>query len=104
MFNYTQGAHNVFKVNGTSFASCTVPPVNEAFKSGQDKIPLTSTGNKWYICGVANHCAEKMQKLKITVMSMETPAPAPSSAFALVKSGYQALIAAMAVFALIVIV
>ncbi|KAM7498093.1 hypothetical protein LguiA_022507 [Lonicera macranthoides] len=104
VFNYTKGAHNVFKVNGTSFASCSVPPANEALNSGLDKIPLASPGNKWYICGFANHCSEKMQKLKITVMSMDPPAPAPSSAFALVKSGYQALIAVMAVFALIVVV
>ncbi|KAF9592277.1 hypothetical protein IFM89_013503 [Coptis chinensis] len=96
VFNYPVGAHNVFKVNGTSFKDCAIPPVNEALISGNDVIALAAPGNKWYICGVGQHCALGGQKLSITVLpALEAPAPAPSSANGIFTSPYQVLIAAM---------
>ncbi|KAK9289425.1 hypothetical protein L1049_007580 [Liquidambar formosana] len=66
VFNYPIGAHNVFKVNGTVFEKCAVPPLNEALTAGSDTIKLATSGRKWYICGVAQHC-KVGQKLFITV-------------------------------------
>ncbi|WJX83051.1 hypothetical protein P8452_65743 [Trifolium repens] len=40
VFNYDPSRHNVFKVNGTQFQSCTFPPANEALSTGKDIIPL----------------------------------------------------------------
>ncbi|WOH06270.1 hypothetical protein DCAR_0625693 [Daucus carota subsp. sativus] len=96
VFNYTQGAHNVFKVNGTAFASCIKPASNEALTSGHDVITLASTGKKWYICGVKTHCSEFKQKLVINVEeAVEAPAPAPtSSAPGIFASSYQVFLAA----------
>ncbi|KAJ1409091.1 Phytocyanin domain [Sesbania bispinosa] len=51
MFNYDNTKHNVFKVNGTQFKDCTVPPENEALTSGKDVIPLKSEGRKWLFVG-----------------------------------------------------
>ncbi|KAL5720619.1 hypothetical protein ACHQM5_013270 [Ranunculus cassubicifolius] len=80
VFNYPVGAHNVFKVNGTAFKSCAIPPPDEALKTGSDRITLATPGNKWYFCGVASHCLGG-QKLVITVSpAIEAPAPAPNSA------------------------
>ncbi|KAJ7971922.1 blue copper protein-like [Quillaja saponaria] len=76
VFKYPVGVHNVFKVNGTGFQNCVVPPTNEALVTGNDKIVLATPGRKWYICGVGKHCVLGGQKLAITVT---TPAPAPSS-------------------------
>ncbi|KAK3198130.1 hypothetical protein Dsin_021545 [Dipteronia sinensis] len=56
VFKYLEGAHTVFKVNGTSFQNCIKPPANEALTSGNDTIVLATPGNKRYICGVGSHC------------------------------------------------
>ncbi|XP_019079647.2 blue copper protein 1a-like [Vitis vinifera] len=78
-FKYRAGRHNVFKVNGTTFTNCTMPPANEALTTGNDVITLAIPGRKWYICGVNDHCANYGQKLAITVLEASaSPAPAPS--------------------------
>jgi len=82
VFKYPVGAHNVFKVNGTEFQNCIIPPADRALTSGDDTIVLASPGKKWYICGVGKHC-EFGQKLAITVQSLApTPSPAPSPLYA----------------------
>ncbi|XP_025014312.1 blue copper protein 1a-like [Ricinus communis] len=79
VFRYPVGAHNVFKVNGTGFQNCTIPPLDQALTSGDDTIILATPGRKWYICGVGNHCKNGGQKLVITVQP-QAPIPAPSMA------------------------
>lgn len=102
MFNYDSTKHNVFKVNGTLFASCTFPPVNEALSTGKDTIPLKSEGRKWYVCGKSDHCAARQMKLVINVVS-DGPAPAPSAAHSMVSSVsgvvMAAIVAVAAIFA-----
>ncbi|XP_021810208.1 stellacyanin-like [Prunus avium] len=67
VFNYKAPNHNVFKVNGTGFKECIKATENEApLSSGNDKIDLQTSGNKWYICSVKDHCDLGM-KLFITV-------------------------------------
>ncbi|KAA8518386.1 hypothetical protein F0562_015731 [Nyssa sinensis] len=79
VFQYPAGSHNVFKVNGTDFQNCIVPPLSEALTSGNDTIVLATPGRKWYICGVGEHCAVGGQKLVITVQSgWMAPSIAPS--------------------------
>jgi hypothetical protein len=82
VFNYDPSRHNVFKVNGTQFQSCTFPPSNEALSTGKDTIQLKSEGKKWYVCGIGNHCSARQMKFVITVLpeSAPTPSPPPSSA------------------------
>ncbi|XP_034672449.1 stellacyanin-like [Vitis riparia] len=99
VFKYTAGRHNVFKVNGTVFTNCTIPPPNEALTTGNDVITLATPGRKWYICGVNDHCANYGQKLAITVLEEWAPpapapspstttAPAPSPAYGISVSGH----------------
>jgi len=64
--------------------------------SGKDSITLKAEGKKWYVCGVANHCAARQMKL---VINVETAAPAPaptSSAHSLLSSVFGVLIVAIA--------
>ncbi|XP_038725288.1 blue copper protein 1a-like [Tripterygium wilfordii] len=98
VFNYPVGNHNVFRVNGTGFQNCIVPPANEALSTGKDKILLGSSGKKWYICGVGQHCAQGGQKLAIQVMG-NTWAPAPSP-----SSGVKATISKLSVMMIFAIV
>ncbi|TXG66370.1 hypothetical protein EZV62_007645 [Acer yangbiense] len=82
VFKYLEGAHTVFKVNGTGFQNCIKPPANEALTSGNDTIVLATAGRKWYICGVGSHC-DMGQKLAITVQVLALspnmpPSPSPT--------------------------
>ncbi|PIN18289.1 hypothetical protein CDL12_09048 [Handroanthus impetiginosus] len=77
MFMYTQGLHNVWKVNQTDFQQCVISNASEVpHVTGSDKISLTNPGMKWYICGVPEHCSKGM-KLAINVSD---PKPATSAA------------------------
>ncbi|KAL3738057.1 hypothetical protein ACJRO7_019566 [Eucalyptus globulus] len=104
------GAHNVLKVNGTGFQQCAAPAGTVALTTGNDVIPLLTPGRKWYICGVAKHCAARNMKLAITVLPKTvSPAPAPttpevSAAGGTVAPGYYALIMAIVGVVAIVIV
>ncbi|KAL6005142.1 hypothetical protein ACLOJK_005704 [Asimina triloba] len=105
VFHYPVGAHNVFKVNGTGFGECIIPPSNQALTSGNDTVALAIPGKKWYICGVGHHCHDG-QKLVITVesdVSPPTPAPTPPENGANgipMNIGYQALFVGAAALAL----
>ncbi|GAU23964.1 hypothetical protein TSUD_327650 [Trifolium subterraneum] len=95
VFNYDSTKHNVFKVNGTLFQSCTFPPANEALDTGKDIIQLKTEGRKWYVCGVADHCSARQMKLVITVLGNGAPAPSPtSSAYSTVSSMFGVVVAA----------
>ncbi|KAI3523088.1 hypothetical protein L1887_01144 [Cichorium endivia] len=67
VFIYPKGIHNVFNVDGNSFAKCIIPPPSKAFTSGHDVVPLLAPGKVWFICGVEDHCIEFNQKLVIDV-------------------------------------
>lgn len=79
VFNYDNSKHNVFKVNGTLFKNCIFPQENEALSTGKDIIQLKTEGNKWYVCGKANHCAARQMKLVINVLAEGAPSPSSSS-------------------------
>ncbi|XWS36601.1 hypothetical protein CRYUN_Cryun20dG0098700 [Craigia yunnanensis] len=79
VFRYPVGVHNVFRVNGTDFKNCTVPPGSKSLTTGNDTIMLATPGRKWYLCDVGKHC-ENGQKLFITVEPAVEVAPAPSMA------------------------
>ncbi|KAI3924428.1 hypothetical protein MKW98_032629 [Papaver atlanticum] len=97
-FMYTPGSHNVFKVNGTEFDQCIKPEPKLALATGNDVITLATSGKKWYICGVAQHCAGG-QKLFITVQD------ASSAANGIFASGYQiVMIATVAIGAMFAMV
>ncbi|CAI9093863.1 OLC1v1029453C1 [Oldenlandia corymbosa var. corymbosa] len=81
VFRYPVGVHNVAKVNGTGFQTCTAPTDAAPLTSGYDVIRLAASGKKWYICSVGVHCAVGGMKLVIDVLpegSAESPASAPA--------------------------
>ncbi|PNX96462.1 blue copper protein [Trifolium pratense] len=98
VFNYDPSRHNVFKVNGTLFQSCTFPAANEALSTGKDIIQLKTEGRKWYVCGIADHCSTRQMKFAITVLPEAAPAPSPppsSMAHSVVSSMFGVVMATM---------
>ncbi|XVE57785.1 hypothetical protein DITRI_Ditri04bG0117500 [Diplodiscus trichospermus] len=83
VFKYTPGVHNVLRVNGTEFQRCEAADNTVPLTTGNDLITLATPGRKWYICGVARHCAARNMKLNITVLSQvgspSAPTPTPNS-------------------------
>ncbi|WJX83059.1 hypothetical protein P8452_65749 [Trifolium repens] len=88
-FNYVAGKDSVVRVNGSDFQSCSIPLTSPVLTSGHDTILFTTTGRRWYISGVADHC-QLGQKLFLTVQQPSShlalspvpsasPSPAPSS-------------------------
>ncbi|CAB4279714.1 unnamed protein product [Prunus armeniaca] len=80
VFNYPGGVHNVVKVSRIGFHQCAPPLGSEPLTSRKDVIKLATAGRKWYICGVAMHCAVGGQKLAITVLPSSfasSPSPTP---------------------------
>ncbi|TYI02412.1 hypothetical protein ES332_A11G265800v1 [Gossypium tomentosum] len=79
LFKYNNASHNVYKLNGDDFNSCTVPSNNcLGLFSENDRIKFAVAGKKWYICGVTGHCNQGM-KLKIIVLDSTAPAAPPSA-------------------------
>ncbi|KAL8217048.1 hypothetical protein R6Q57_023885 [Mikania cordata] len=102
VFKYQPGVHNVYKVNASSFASCTVPTPGSGLTSGHDVVTLMTPGKKWYICGVGKHCADFNQKLVINVQGgWLAPAPAPNSAS---MYGYQTFMTVVVIVLSIIII
>lgn len=113
VFNYDPALHNVFKISTPeAFKNCDKPDPKLALATGKDVITLATPGKKWYICGVAIHCAQFNQKLAINVMDATAPSPwspnnnispAPySSAFSTAASkGFQMVAAAVSAAAFV---
>ncbi|KAF6169896.1 hypothetical protein GIB67_034288 [Kingdonia uniflora] len=109
IFQYPIGVHNVLKVNGADFQTCTSPVEVMPLTTGMDVITLSAPGKKWYICDVGTHCEVGGQKLFITVLpELSASAPAPqalaptNSANGIVSFRFQMLLAAVAVIALFI--
>ncbi|KAG6636811.1 blue copper protein-like [Carya illinoinensis] len=75
VFIYPQGDHNVIKVDGSGFQQYVASANTETLTTENDVINLTSTRNKWYICGVSKHCESGNQKLAITVAAESSSSP-----------------------------
>ncbi|CAI9093860.1 OLC1v1029450C1 [Oldenlandia corymbosa var. corymbosa] len=115
IFNYAQGAHNVYKVDGNGFKTCTYDAGTNALTSGKDVITIAGdAGKRWYICGVGNHCEQGM-KLVINVQtkdgyssdkegsSSDKSAATPSSGL-LNPQFFACMIASLAVFLVTIMV
>ena len=97
VFKFDPSKHDVYSVNGTAFKDCLAPSDAKKFTTGNDTVVLKTPGNKWYLCSKPGHC-DNGQKLSITVMDMNAPAPSPPSAAAggILFSAFRLIIAAFA--------
>ncbi|XP_034704188.1 blue copper protein-like [Vitis riparia] len=87
VFKYTAGRHNVFKVNGTAFTNCIIPPVNEAIITRNDKLVIIVLE----------------ESASLAPAPSNPTAPAPNSALGISGFRYQLLMAAMVALAFLAI-
>ncbi|KAM0862620.1 hypothetical protein ACQ4PT_045138 [Festuca glaucescens] len=82
LFRYSRTAHNVVEVSKADYAACSTSSPIASFQTGNDIVPLTAAGSRYFICGVPGHCDAGM-KVRINVVeatpSGSTGAPSPVS-------------------------
>ncbi|CAM0949497.1 unnamed protein product [Alopecurus aequalis] len=82
LFRYSRAVHNVVEVNKADYDACSASSPIASFQTGNDVIPLTGAGSRYFICGVPGHCDNGM-KVHINVEeaapSGSTAAPSPMS-------------------------
>ncbi|KAL6880596.1 hypothetical protein ACP4OV_012161 [Aristida adscensionis] len=88
VFKYAKGNHTVVETTAASFAACSQANSVAAWSSGEDRVALNASGQRWFICGEGDHCLQGM-KLNVTVLPAvkfdspephSPPAPPPSAA------------------------
>ncbi|KAG0519291.1 hypothetical protein BDA96_09G251700 [Sorghum bicolor] len=75
MFLYRSGAHNIVEVPTRElFDVCSMHNITNRYQNGPTIIELTEPGQRFYFCGVGEHC-EVGQKLAINVLLVPPPPP-----------------------------
>ncbi|XP_057831409.1 blue copper protein-like [Cryptomeria japonica] len=81
VFTYANGAHDVLEVQKSAYDSCATSNPTKQYTDGNTRISLTSSGTRYFICGITGHCSGGM-KVAVTVSAgtSTTPsAPSPST-------------------------
>ncbi|KAG6537890.1 blue copper protein 1a-like [Zingiber officinale] len=95
VFKYDRAIHSVVAVGGDDFRTCNVSNgAIRRFDSGNDVIQLNTTGKRWYVCGVVEHCING-QKLAIEVLPAMSPPPNSSTSNQVMSHAYQTLMAVL---------
>ncbi|KAI0500714.1 hypothetical protein KFK09_018930 [Dendrobium nobile] len=75
LFQYSQ-YHNVNEVDKEGYRNCNASNAILTSSNGNTSVTLTTTGEKYFICGVLSHCLGGM-KLQIKVLGKITSSPPP---------------------------
>ncbi|WVZ99663.1 hypothetical protein U9M48_044926 [Paspalum notatum var. saurae] len=75
MFLYRSGVHNIVEVpSRILFDACSMRNITNRYQNGPTIIELTKPGQRYYFCGIGEHC-EVGQKLAINVSNVAAPQP-----------------------------
>ncbi|XP_073021510.1 mavicyanin-like [Primulina eburnea] len=77
IFNYDPQYHNVLQVSRSDFHSCDATSPIAAYSTGNDSIPIRTSGHYFYICGFVGHC-QAGQKVDIRVPRPIQPTGTPN--------------------------
>ncbi|KAI3780806.1 hypothetical protein L2E82_10797 [Cichorium intybus] len=72
VFQYSS-THDVLEVSKANYDSCSTSNPISTNVNSPTRIPLTASGNRYFICGIAGHCSGGM-KVEITTAGT-SPAP-----------------------------
>ncbi|CAI0550235.1 unnamed protein product [Linum tenue] len=76
IFQYAP-SHDVVEVPQTDYTSCQATTPIQSYTGGATVVPLTSSGDRYFICGTPGHCSGGM-KLQVNVLAT-SPAPAAAT-------------------------
>lgn len=79
VFKYAKGQHTVVQATAASFGACSQSNSLGTWASGDDRVPLNTSGQWWFFCGVAGHCEQGM-KFGVTVLPVVKLSSSSSSA------------------------
>ncbi|KAG0496843.1 hypothetical protein HPP92_001534 [Vanilla planifolia] len=77
VFQYT-ALHSVDEVKKSDYDACTNSNAIQTSNDGNTKVPLTSAGSRYFICGTPGHCSSGM-KLAVTVSAASSTSPSPTT-------------------------
>ncbi|KAI5660710.1 hypothetical protein M9H77_20033 [Catharanthus roseus] len=72
--------HDVLEVTKTDYDACGTKNPVASYNGGMTIISLTSSGNRYFICGSQGHCDRGMKVVITTLGSSAAPPPATPSA------------------------
>ncbi|RLN32928.1 stellacyanin-like [Panicum miliaceum] len=78
VFRYTEGNHSVVEATAAGFAACSDANSLARWSSGDDRVPLSASGQRWFFSGVGEDCVQGM-RFNVTVLPVVKLSPAPTS-------------------------
>ncbi|KAE8075760.1 hypothetical protein FH972_014448 [Carpinus fangiana] len=76
IFQYAPN-HDVLEVSKADYDSCQASNAIQSYNCGTTTIPLSSPGNRYFICGTMGHCSQGM-KVEIDTLASSAAPPASS--------------------------
>ncbi|KAE8075758.1 hypothetical protein FH972_014446 [Carpinus fangiana] len=76
IFQYAPN-HDVLEVSKADYDSCQASNAIQSYNGGATTIPLSSPGNRYFICGTMGHCSQGM-KVEIDTLASSAAPPASS--------------------------
>lgn len=71
--------HDVVEVTKADYDSCQQTNPIQSYNDGATSIPLTSTGKRYFICGIIGHCSQGM-KVEIDTLAAQVSPASPVAA------------------------
>ncbi|KAI4992946.1 hypothetical protein ZWY2020_007259 [Hordeum vulgare] len=79
VFKYSTPTHDVVEVSKAGYDSCSAANAINTLTSGNDVITLNTTGTRYFICGVPNHCSPTTAASMKVVIEVVPSSSSPSS-------------------------
>lgn len=69
-FTYSPELHDVVEVTRAGYDACSSANNISAFRTGNDAVPLTAVGTRYFLCGLTGHCGNGM-KIRVDVVAAD---------------------------------
>lgn len=82
-FTYSPELHDVVEVTRAGYDACSSANNISAFRTGNDAVPLTAVGTRYFLCGLTGHCGNGMKiRVDVVAAAASPSAPGPAAAAA----------------------
>lgn len=71
------------EVTRAGYDACSSANNISAFRTGNDAVPLTAVGTRYFLCGLTGHCGNGMKiRVDVVAAAASPSAPGPATAAA----------------------